>query len=132
VAAYLTLSFALIISLGAPRSLAQGLNDPTRPPREILGGAPGTFEAAVSSSPAQVVIISKDRRQATINGRTVSLGGRYGNATLVRISDEEIVLQRPEATETIKLYSSVHRKRHWPAARADNAGKQEEENREAN
>ena len=131
-AAYLTLSFALIISLGAPRSLAQGLYDPTRPPREILGGAAGTFEPAVSSSPAQVVIISKDRRQATINGRTVSLGGRYGNATLVRISDEEIVLQRPEATETIKLYSSVYRKRHWPAARADNAGKQEEENREAN
>jgi MSHA biogenesis protein MshK len=131
VAAYLTLSFALIISLGAPRSLAQGLNDPTRPPREILGGA-GTFEPAVSSSPAQVVIISKDRRQATINGRTVSLGGRYGNATLVRISDEEIVLQRPEATETIKLYSSVQRKKHWPASQGEAAGEQEEENREAN
>jgi len=132
VAAYLTLSFVLIISLGAPRSLAQGLNDPTRPPREILGGAAGTFEPAVSSSPAQVVIISKDRRQATINGRTVSLGGRYGNATLVRISDEEIVLQRPEATETIKLYSSVQRKKHWPASQAEAAGEQEEENREAN
>jgi len=132
VAAYLTLSFALIISLGAPRSLAQGLNDPTRPPREILGGAAGTFEPAVSSSPAQVVIISKDRRQATINGRTVNLGERYGNATVVRITDEEIVLQRPEATETIKLYSSVQRKKHWPAAQTDAAGGQEEENREAN
>ena len=78
------------------------------------------------------MIISKDRRQATINGRTVSLGGRYGNATLVRISDEEIVLQRPEATETIKLYSSVQRKKHWPAAQADAVGEQEEVNREAN
>ena len=131
-AAYLTLSFALIISLGAPRSLAQGLNDPTRPPREILGGAAGTFEPAVSSSPAQVVIISKDRRQVTINGRTVNLGERYGSATVVRITDEEIVLQRPEATETIKLYSSVQRKKHWPAAQTDAAGDQEEENREAN
>lgn len=130
-AAYLTLSFALIISLGAPRSLAQGLNDPTRPPREILGGA-DAGEPAANLSPAQVVIISTDRRQATINGRTVSLGGRYGNATLVRISDEEIVLQRPEATETIKLYSSVQRKKHWPAARAEAAGKHEEVNREAN
>jgi MSHA biogenesis protein MshK len=117
--AYLTLSFALIILLGAPRSLAQGLNDPTRPPREILGGSADAYEPAASSSPAQVVIISTDRRQATINGQTVVLGGRYGNATLVRISDEEIVLQRPEATETIKLYSSVQRKQHWPAARAD-------------
>ena len=132
-AAYLTLSFALIISLGAARSLAQGLNDPTRPPREILGGGPGAAEFVGDPSPAQVVIISTDRHRATINGRTVVLGGRYGNATLVRISDEEIVLQRPEATETIKLYSSVQRKKHWPAAQTDAAGGQEEEeNREAN
>ena len=131
-AAYLTLSLALVLSLGAMRSLAQGLNDPTRPPREILGGGAGTFEPAVSSSPAQVVIVSKDRRQATINGRTVSLGGRYGDATLVRISDEEIVLQRREATETIKLYSSVQRKKHWPASQGEAAGQQEEVNREAN
>ncbi len=131
-AAYLTVSLALVISLVAPRGLAQGLSDPTRPPREILGGSPDGYEPAASSSPAQVVIISKDRHQVTINGRTVNLGERYGNATVVRITDEEIVLQGPEATETIKLYSSVHRKRHWPAARADNAGKQEEENREAN
>ena len=131
-AAHLTLGFALAIALGAPRVLAQGLSDPTRPPREIIGGSAAAYEPAASSSPAQVVIISKDRHQVTINGRTVNLGERYGNATVVRITDEEIVLQGPEATETIKLYSSVHRKRHWPAARADNAGKQEEENREAN
>src|SRR5258708_3875718 len=87
-AAYLTLGFVLIISLGAPRSLAQGLSDPTRPPREILGGGAGAAEPAANLSPAQIVIISTDRRQATINGRTVALGGRYGDATLVRISDE--------------------------------------------
>jgi MSHA biogenesis protein MshK len=57
-----------------------------------------------------VVIISSDRRQATINGRTVTLGGRYGDATLVRISDAEIVLQKPDSTEVIKLYSSVNRR----------------------
>jgi MSHA biogenesis protein MshK len=131
-AAYLTLAFALMILLGAPRALAQGLNDPTRPPREILGGAADVVEPAASFSPAQVVIVSTDRRQATINGQTVVLGGRYGNATLVRISDEEIVLKRADATEVIKLYSSVHRKKYWPAARADDADKQEEENREAN
>ncbi len=131
-AAYLTLGFALVISLVAPRGLAQGLNDPTRPPREILGGGVEVFEPAGNFSPAQVVIISTDRRQATINGQTVVLGGRYGNATLVRISDEEIVLERADATEIIKLYSSVQRKKHWRAARTDAAGKHEEENREAN
>jgi MSHA biogenesis protein MshK len=121
-ASYLTLGVALVVSLGAPAVLAQGLGDPTRPPREITGGSAGSYEAETSSSPAQVVIISKDRRQVTINGRTVNLGERYGNATVVKISDEEIVLQRPEATETIRLYSSVQRKKHWRAS-TDDAGK---------
>jgi len=131
-AAHLTLALALVTTLGAPPVLAQGLSDPTRPPREIIGGSADTYEPAGGWSPVQVVIISKDRRQATINGRTVNLGERYGNATVVGISDEEIVLQRPEATEIVKLYSSVQRKKHWRTVRTDAAGKQEEENREAN
>jgi len=131
-AAHLTALLAVIAALGTPRALAQGLSDPTRPPPEILGGSADGYEPEASSSPAQVVVISRDRRQVTINGRTVNLGERYGNATVVRITDEEIVLQRSEATETIKLYSSVQRKKHWPAARTDAAGAQEEENREAN
>jgi len=129
-AAYLTAILTVIAAFGAPRVLAQGLSDPTRPPREILGGSADAYEPEASSSPVQVVIISKDRRQATINGRTVNLGGHYGNATVVRITDEEIVLQKPEATETIRLYSSIQRKMHRPAARpgAQAAGRQEEEN----
>lgn len=131
-AVYLTVTLAVLAVLVAPRVFAQGLSDPTRPPREILGGTADAYEPAASSPAAQVVIISKDRRQATINGQTVNLGERYGNATVVRITDEEIVLQRPEAIETIKLYSSVQRKKRWPAARTDAAGEREEENREAN
>ena len=131
-AAYLTLGFALIISLGAPRSLAQGLSDPTRPPRQILGGGAGAAEPAANLSPAQIVIISTDRRQATINGRTVALGGRYGDATLVRISDEEIVLRRGDTTEVIKLYSSVHRRKLAARNQTETAGRREEGTHEAN
>jgi MSHA biogenesis protein MshK len=129
-AAYLTLGLALVIALGAPRGFAQGLNDPTRPPREILGGAGAAAEPAANFSPAQVVIISTDRRQATINGQTVVLGGRYGNATLVQISDEEIVLKRADATEVIRLYSSVQRTKRWTAARekSKTSGRREEGN----
>ena len=108
-AAHLNGSLLLIVSLAAPVH-AQGLNDPTRPPREVLGDAGGGADAAPGGSPAQVVVISSDRRQATINGRTVALGGRYGDATLVRISDAEIVLQKGDSTEIIRLYSSVNRK----------------------
>jgi len=134
-AAYLTVGLALAIALGTPRVLAQGLSDPMRPPREIIGGSAAAYEPAGSSSPAQVVIISKDRRQVTINGRTVNLGGRYGDATLVRISDEEIVLRKGDATEVIKLYSSVNRRRrHWPAAQeqTETAEQREKGTHEAN
>lgn len=119
-AAYLRLGLAL--ALGAQQALAQGLSDPTRPP--WIGGADATEPAAA----AQVVIVSKDRSQATINGQIVNLGGRYGNATLVRITDEEIVLQRPKGTETIRLYSSVQRKKHGPAGQTETeAAKRREE-----
>jgi MSHA biogenesis protein MshK len=96
---------------------AQAMSDPMRPPREILGGG-DVPDTAASTSPAQVVIISSDRRQATINGRTVALGGRYGDATVVRISDAEIVLQKPDSTEVIRLYSSVNRKLRSPEGNA--------------
>jgi hypothetical protein len=84
-------------------------------------------------SPVQVVIISKDRHQATIDGQTVKLGGRYGNATVARITEEEIVLQRPEATETIKLYSSIQRTKYRTASRerSDGPGRREEKKHEA-
>jgi MSHA biogenesis protein MshK len=109
-AAHLSRSLLAIVLLAALPVRAQGLNDPTRPPREILGDTGEVSDAAAGGSPAQVVVISSDRRQATINGRTVSLGGRYGDATLVRISDEEIVLQKAGSMEIIRLYSSVNRK----------------------
>jgi len=132
-AAYLTLGLALVMLIGAPCVFAQGLSDPTRPPREIIGGGAAPAEFAANPSPAQVVIISTDRRRATINGQAVALGGRYGNATLVRISDEEIVLQRPEGTETIKLYSSVQRTKRWASAQENvkTPGRREEETHEA-
>jgi len=117
----------LIVALAALPAHAQGLNDPTRPPPEILGGGAAP-DATVGTSPAQVVVISRNRRQATINGRTVDLGGRYGNATLVGISDEEIVLQKPDSTEVIRLYSSVDRRKRQPSDRsAANAAEMREE-----
>ncbi len=114
-AGHLNWTRAILILLAAPSALAQGLSDPMRPPREISGR--DADPAEVGLSPAQVIVISRDRTQATINGQTVPLGGRYGNATLVRITDEEIVLRRAETTEVIRLYSSVNRRMRVSAGR---------------
>ena len=123
-AAYLTLlTSGLALALGAQAALAQGLSDPTRPP--WAGGGSGVSDPEIAG---YIVIVSKDRRQATINGQIVTVGGRYGNATLVSIGDEEIVLQRPKGTEVIRLYSAVQRRKHWPAAQSETeAAKRREE-----
>lgn len=109
-AAHLSAGLFCLALAASLQAQAQAMSDPMRPPREILGGGGEAPDSAASTSPAQVVIISSDRRQATINGRTVALGGRYGDATVVRISDAEIVLQKPDSTEVIRLYSSVNRR----------------------
>src|SRR6266571_418409 len=100
-----------------------------------IGGDCGARRAAGSRAGTERPHAAPARDSRRIRRRLRArseLGERYGNATVVRITDEEIVLQRPEATETIKLYSSVQRKKRWPAAQADAAGEQEEEDREAN
>jgi len=108
-AGYLTRVLGMLILLVPLSGLAQALIDPTRPPRELLEGG-DSLGPEPGSSPAQVVIISNDRRQATINGKTVPLGGRYGEATLVQITDNELVLKKADSTEVIRLYSLVNRK----------------------
>jgi len=124
---------AMLALLGAPSIFAQSLGDPTRPPH-FGGRAPAATAPESGYSSAQVVVISKDRRQVTINGQIVSLGERYGNATVVGISDEEIVLQRAEATEIIKLYSAIQRTQRRITAREPSSapGRREEGIHEAN
>lgn len=86
----------------APAVAAQGMTDPTRPPVELLGAGP-----AAPESPLQSVLISGQRKSAIINGQIVPLGGKYGDARLVRITPTEVTLKTDEATEVLKLYPSV-------------------------
>ena len=104
------MALAVLAIAQASPGFAQGLADPMRPPRELFAaGSEATQEPG--ASPAQVVIISTDRSQATINGKAVPLGGRYGDYTLVRITDSELVLRKVDSTEEIiRLYSAVSKK----------------------
>ena len=82
------------------------LGDPTRPPRDYLGP---TAAGADQPSTAQIVVISRNRKFATINGERVALGARYGDSRVVSISDEEVVLEGRGGKETIRLYSSANK-----------------------
>ena len=107
---------AFVLLAAAAGSHAQALVDPTRPPNAIAS-------VDSSSEPAgtqlQSVLISQGRRIAVINGEAVSLGGRVGDATVVRISATEVTLKRGDELEVLGMFGGVEKKsvrRRVPAA----------------
>ena len=84
----------------------QGISDPTRPPAALSAGASaesGAAPAAVLSS----IKITPTEKTAVIGGETVRLGGRYGDARVIKITDSEVVLRTSAGTETLRLYPDV-------------------------
>lgn len=107
--------------------LADVLPDPTRPPSEI--SAPAATEGEVAESGLQSVIIAPGRRAAIINGQTVELGGKYGDARLIEVNERGVVLRGPQGREVLPLFPGVDIKRRAlqpekpPAAKPAAAGK---------
>ena len=106
----------------------QGLSDPMRPPSAsaLSGAAPIEVEAEASGPRLQSILISPTRKLAVISGQTVALGGRYGDATLVAISEASVVLKRGAERETLRLLPAAEKK---PAARRAGRAKEKGEGR---
>ncbi len=90
---------------------ADNWRDPTTPPASF-GTAPsqGSGYAAASGPMLQSVMISPGRRVAVISGQAVALGGKYGDAQVVRITESEVVLQNGSGLQTIRLFPGVEKK----------------------
>lgn len=83
------------------------LPDPTRPPEGLLvlsanGGALVSVEPQLQS-----VIVGTGGRRAVIGGQTFKLGDRIGDAHLVRIAENEVVLAGIGGRRTLKLFVPV-------------------------
>ena len=92
----------------AAASAAAAMNDPTRPPAAFTE-APAA--AGVRASPVlQSVIIGKATRAAIIDGERVEIGGRFREARVVRITEEEVVLSEGSTTQVLKMYPDVEKK----------------------
>jgi MSHA biogenesis protein MshK len=108
----LLLPVCALISL--PAAMAQVLNDPTRPPAGIYStdGAAG----AVSGGPVlQSVMITPSERSAIIGGERIKLGGKYGEARVIKITENEVILRSANGTETLRMYPDVTMKQVEPA-----------------
>ncbi len=91
---------------------AENLPDPTRPPSELGAAAASGASAAVPSggSLLQSVLISPRHKVAIISGKMVALGGMYGSARVVKISEGEVVLNEGGNLQTLRLFPGVEKK----------------------
>lgn len=89
---------------------AQALVDPTRPPAS-LGTEPANSGQASQSGPVlQSVLISPRRKEAIISGQTVKLGDKVGEAKVVRIAEDEVVLRSGKELQTLKLFPNIEKR----------------------
>lgn len=86
--------------------MAQGMADPTRPQTGVLAGASGTA-AGLQGAVLQSTLISGRHAEAIISGTLVQMGGRYGDAVVLKISLEEVVLRTTAGLQTLKLFPGI-------------------------
>lgn len=86
--------------------------DPTRPPASWLApvddARPGS-DSAVGMRLQSVLMRQGGRPVAVIGGKTVALGGRVGEATLVRLTEREAVLQGADGVTHLYLTPDVEK-----------------------
>jgi MSHA biogenesis protein MshK len=86
---------------------AQALQDPTRPPAQLIAGR-GAAAAAVTRAPQlQSVLIARQqggRHVAVIDGETVRLGDRFRGARVVRMTQTEVELVRGRERQVLTLF----------------------------
>ena len=88
---------------------AESLTDPTQPPAAITGG--GVAAEADTGPVLQSVMLGPKYHAAIISGQRVLLGKKYGEATLIRLSDREAVLRYPDrTTKTLVMDYAIEKK----------------------
>jgi MSHA biogenesis protein MshK len=106
---------ALAMSVLADVAMAQSLQDPTRPPQLVMPES--ATEQTLAGPVLQSILIAPQRRVAIISGQAVELNGKYGELTLIRMSETEVVLrnpQNPKETQTLKLFPGVDKRMSSP------------------
>lgn len=107
------ISFMALIFLVAFQAVsvhaAENLTDPTRPPTMIVApeAAVGAGAEGIQASGLRSIIISKTRRAAIIDGETIELGKKHGDARLVEVNEGSVVLRGPQGRQVLTLFPDV-------------------------
>ncbi len=84
--------------------------DPMRPPAGIGAGGADAERDAGGGIRLQTVMISPTQRAAVISGVMVKLGEKFGEAVLVRVSENEVVLKSGSAQQVLKIHPDVEKR----------------------
>lgn len=103
----LALSALFFLAVLPASAYPQALTDPMRPP---AFDPASTASVDAASSRLKSTLLSNGRRLAIIDGQTVPLGGRIGDATLVEITPTKVILRRGSETEALLLLPSAEKK----------------------
>ena len=102
---------ALALCLATGMAWAQ-TSDPTRPPPgwgEIGESGTATTSTETEFRLQSVMLPQRGKPVALIGGQTVVLGGKLGDATLVRLTEKEAVLQGPDGLTHLYLTPEVNK-----------------------
>lgn len=121
-------SLSLALTLMLPLVAVAG--DPTRPPAGWASSAESTDQGGGDSSRLvlqSVLLPERGRPVAVIGGKTVALGGKVGELTLVRLTEREAVLRGSDGLMQLFLTPDVEKQIISPQTRtAGKSGKVKE------
>ncbi len=97
--------------LGLAGAAHAQLADPTRPSGATVQAAESAPGETSTASGLQSVILRKQGKPAAlINGEVVELGGKVGEARLIKVSEDAVVLKGPGGEETLRLMPAAEKK----------------------
>lgn len=101
----------VLLMLFAPCATQAQVADPTRPAIDTGSTAPEGMAAASASTGLQSIIQRQSGKPAAlINGVVVELGGKVGEARLVKIGEDFVVLRGAMGNETLRLTPGIEKK----------------------
>lgn len=109
-------ALAIALLLAPVMTAAQVTADPTRPPAGFDVGVVDTTGDTGGGAMLQSVLISPTHKAAIIGGVMVRLGEKYGDAVLVKVAENEVVLKSGDALQVLKLYPGVEKREIVPGA----------------
>jgi len=93
---------------------AENLPDPTRPPAALSEN--GGDATGYQGPGLQSIYVSPSRREATVDGQPVKVGGKIGDATVIGITDDSVIVREGKELRTLRLFPSLVEMRALPAA----------------